>query len=93
MSQFASFLSGATSAGFVLASVFFLRFWRRTHDGLFAAFSAAFLLLAINQTMITLGGVPSEYQSWVYLLKFAAFALLILAIVSKNIGGHPLGRK
>jgi hypothetical protein len=60
---------------------------------LFAAFSAAFLLLAANQTMITLGGVPSEYQTWVYLLKLAAFALLILAIVSKNLGQRPFDRK
>lgn len=88
-----SFLSGATAAGFVLASVFFLRFWRRTHDHLFAAFSAAFLLFALNQTMITVGGVPSEYQSWVYLLKLLAFALLILAIVSKNLGRRPFERK
>ena len=93
MSQLASFLSGATAAGFVLASVFFLRFWGRTQDGLFAAFSAAFLLFAANQTMITLGGVPSEYQSWVYLLKLAAFALLILAIISQNLGRRPFGRQ
>ena len=93
MSLIESFLSGATAAGFVLASVFFLRFWRRTHDELFAAFSAAFLLLALNQTMITLGGVPSEYQSWVYLLKLLAFALLILAIISKNVGQRPFGGK
>ncbi len=93
MSLLESFLSGAAVAGFVLASVFFLRFWRRTHDGLFAAFSAAFLLLAANQTMITIGGVPSEYQSWVYLLKLVAFALLILAIVSKNFGRRPFGGK
>jgi peptidoglycan/LPS O-acetylase OafA/YrhL len=93
MSQLASFLSGATAAGFVLAGVFFLRFWRRTQDRLFAAFSAAFLLLAANQTMITLGGVPSEYQTWVYLPKLAAFALLILAIVSKNLGQRPFDRK
>lgn len=85
MSQLASFLSGATAGGFLLAAVFFLRFWRRTQDVLFAAFSAAFLLFAANQTMITLGGVPGEFQSWVYLLKLAAFAILILAIVGKNL--------
>jgi hypothetical protein len=29
----------------------------------------------------------------VYLLKLLAFALLILAIVSKNLGHRPFGRK
>jgi hypothetical protein len=39
------------------------------------------------------GGIPSEYQSWVYLLKLVAFALLILAIVYKTFDGRPFGRK
>jgi len=92
MAHLADFLSGATAAGFLLASLFFLRFWRRTGDTLFAAFSAAFLLLAANQTMITLANVPREYQSWIYLLKLAAFGLLIIAIVGKNLTRPPVGR-
>ena len=40
------FLSGSVTFGFLLAALFFLRFWRRTRDGLFLAFATAFLLLA-----------------------------------------------
>ena len=43
------FLSGAVTIGYVLAALFFVRFWRRTADRLFLAFAIAFGLLALNQ--------------------------------------------
>ena len=36
------FLSGAISMGFLVAAVFFLRFWRDTRDELFLAFALSF---------------------------------------------------
>jgi hypothetical protein len=36
------FVAGAVTMGFAVAGLFFLRFWRRTTDGLFLAFAAAF---------------------------------------------------
>ncbi len=82
----APFLAGVTTAGFAVAGLFFLRFWKRTRDVLFGAFGLCFILLAIHQSLITLAGIPEEYQSWAYLLKAAAFIVLIAAIVRKNIG-------
>lgn len=82
------FAAGAATAGFLIAGLFFFRFWRRTGDGLFAAFGTAFVLLAANQALITLWDIPLEYRSWVYLVKLAAFSLLIVAIVRKNLGGR-----
>jgi len=93
MTNLNAFLSGAITAGFVIASLFFCSFWRRTRDSLFAAFGAAFLLLAANQALITLAGIPEEHRSWVYLLRLAAFALLIIAIVRKNVGDSPFRRQ
>ena len=55
-----AFLSGAVSLGFLVAALFFLKFWRRTRDGLFLAFSAAFVLLALNQAIPALADIPSE---------------------------------
>jgi hypothetical protein len=72
--------------GFAVCAVFFLRFWRRTHDSLFLVFSIAFLLLALNQALTTLLGLPLEERSWLYLLRLAAFLIIIGAIVRKNIG-------
>ena len=79
------FVNGATTFGFLLASLFFLRFWRRTHDFLFAAFSVAFLLFALNQGLIALSGIPREDQSPIFLLRLAGFSLLIAAIIGKNL--------
>ena len=47
------FLSGAVALGFFTCCLFFLRFWRRTRDGLFLAFALAFSLLGLGQTIPT----------------------------------------
>ena len=78
------FLNGMTFMGFVIASVFFVRFWRRTRDPLFATFACAFLLFALNQFFVALAVVPREDQSVLYLLRLLGFGLLIVAIVWKN---------
>lgn len=80
------FVSGAITMGFVIAGLFFLRFWIRAHDGLFLVFAIAFWLLALNQGVAAMGGFHREELSWVYLLRLAAFCLIIAAIVRKNIG-------
>ena len=82
-----SFLSGAVSFGFLVAALFFLRFWRRTGDSLFAAFAGAFALLGLNQALLVVINVPAEERSWVYLLRIAAFVLILTAIAHKNRGG------
>jgi hypothetical protein len=79
-----NFLAGMVTMGFLVASLFFVRFWRRTHDVLFLVFGISFALLALNQALVALGGIPREDQSWVYLIRLAAFGLLIAAIVGKN---------
>ena len=84
----AQFLMGANTMAFVIAALFFLRFWRRTRDLLFLAFSVAFLLLAANQGLVALSEIPREDQGWFYLLRLAGFSLLIVAIVAKNMGAR-----
>jgi len=80
-----TFLSGAIAMGFLLSALFFVRFWRRTGDGLFAIFAAAFLLLTANQTLAALIDFGREELSWVYLLRLAGFCLIISGIAAKNI--------
>jgi Family of unknown function (DUF5985) len=79
-----AFLSGAITLGFLLAGLFFLRFWRRTRDGLFLAFALAFWLLGVNQALLAFSRIPVEERSWLYLLRLAAFALILIAIAFKN---------
>jgi len=78
------FLAGAITFGFLIAGLYFLRFWSRTRDGLFIAFALAFWLLGLNQALITLTDIPVEERSSLYLLRLAAFSLIIGAIILKN---------
>lgn len=79
-----NFASGMVTMGFLLAGLFFLKFFVQSRDRLFLAFATAFWLLAINQTLVTVAGVPGDEVSWLYLLRLAAFTLIAVAIVRKN---------
>jgi len=79
-----AFLTGAVTMGYAIASLFFLRFWRRTQDGLFLAFAAAFFLLALNALLVAMANVPIENRFTLYLLRLAAFGIIIWAVVQKN---------
>jgi hypothetical protein len=81
------FASGLIAMGFLVAAVFFLRYWRQTADGLFLAFAAAFALLALNQTLLAFSRVPLEERSPLYLLRLAAFVVIIAAVLAKNVSG------
>lgn len=78
------FLSGMVVMGFLTAALFFLRFWKRTRDRLFAAFALAFALLGLTQALLAFSTVPVEERSWLYLLRLAAFTVILLAIWDKN---------
>jgi membrane-associated PAP2 superfamily phosphatase len=78
------FLSGAVTAGFVVAGLFFLRFWKRTRDGLFIAFALAFWLLGLTQALLAFTSIPVEERSWLFLLRLAAFSLILTSIWRKN---------
>lgn len=81
---FAEFFSGAIAMGFLVCAVFFLRFWALNKDGFFLVFAIAFLLLALNHSLTTILGLPLEERSWLYLLRLAAFSMIIIAIVWQN---------
>jgi hypothetical protein len=78
--------AGLLTMGFLTSALFFLRFWRRTGDGLFACFALGFFLMACNQAILVLFHVPSEEQAGIYLLRLAAYGVIIAAILMKNLG-------
>jgi membrane-associated PAP2 superfamily phosphatase len=78
------FLAGAVAFGFVVCGLFFLRFWRRTRDELFLAFALAFGLLGLGQAILALSNIPTEERGSIYLIRLAAFALILIAILRKN---------
>ena len=79
------FLGGSVTLGYVIAGVFFLRFWRRTRDRLFLAFAVAFGLFAVNQALVHLLYVVSEPWHAVYLLRVVGFLVILAAILDKNL--------
>ncbi len=78
------FLSGAVALGFVACGLFFFRFWKRTRKQLFLAFSLAFVLLGAAQTVLALANIPTEERGSLYLIRLAAFTLILVAIYRKN---------
>jgi hypothetical protein len=82
------FLAGAVTLGYAVASVFFLRFWRKTADRLFLAFSAAFVLLALNQVLAAVLEFGDERTPYVYSLRVLGFVLILWAIIDKNLSGR-----
>ena len=78
------FLSGAVTFGFLIIGIFFLRFWSRTRDPLFFWFALAFWLLGGGQAVLALSNIPVEERSSVYLIRLAAFSLILFAIFRKN---------
>jgi hypothetical protein len=83
-----SYLAGAVTVGFLVAALFFLRFWRRTHDRLFLAFAAAFALLALNQALAWHLGAGDEFTPFTYLLRVLGFVLILWAIIDKNLSSR-----
>jgi hypothetical protein len=77
-------ISGMLAGGYAVVALFFLRFWRNSHDRLFVMFAAAFTLLSIQRVAISITEAWMEDQSALYLIRLFAFVLIIAAIVDKN---------
>lgn len=81
-----SVVSGFLVAGYAVAGLFFLRFWRDTRDRLFGIFAAAFWLLAAQRLALALSADPTGDQLLLYGIRLLAFVLILIAIVDKNRG-------
>lgn len=93
------FINGGMMIACLVAALFFVRFFTATRDRLFAAFAAAFTLLAVERMLLVPIDPASEARTWVFLIRLVAFLVIVLAIADKNRatrpppGGHrPLDR-
>ncbi|MET3665353.1 DUF5985 family protein [Caulobacter sp. 1776] len=82
-------VAGGLATGFLVLAAFFLRFWGRTRERLFLAFSAAFALMALNQALPVVLNIPQEERGGIYLIRLAAFLLIIVAVIGKNLKRDP----
>ncbi len=84
-----SFLQGAIATAFIIAGVFFLRYWKETRDRLFMLFALAFGLLGLNRGLLVAFSQAHEDNYHLYLIRLIAFLIIIAAIVDKNIQRNP----
>lgn len=81
------FLAGAATFSLIVISLFFLRFWKRTGDRLFLYFAGAFVFLMFERIVRAIMAVETAETEWtpyVYMIRLAAFVLIIIAIADKN---------
>lgn len=78
------FMMGAIAMASVIVAVFFLRFWHDTGDRLFVIFAVAFVLLGVTRLGLALSPEHSEGETSWYWVRFAAFLLILAAIIDKN---------
>ena len=79
-----AFLYGALFSAAAVAGLFFLRFWRTTADRLFLAFALAFWMMALQWLGVGLMGVQDESRHYFFLVRLAAFVLILVAVWDKN---------
>jgi surface polysaccharide O-acyltransferase-like enzyme len=78
------FLGGMLAMGYLVAGVFFLRYWRRTSERLFASFAVALFILALQRALLAAEIAIIEDDTWYYGLRLLAFVIILWAIVDKN---------
>jgi hypothetical protein len=84
-----SFLLGVIATTSLTAGVFFLKFWKQTHDSLFLAFGIAFIVEALNRCAVLFVDKPNEGSPFTYIVRLFAFLLILGAILKKNYGSRP----
>ena len=77
-------IAGTLLAGYAMVALFFLRFWATSRDRLFALFALAFGVLAVQHLALALTNETMEDQTVFYLLRLAAFIIIVIAIIDKN---------
>ena len=77
-------LSGGASVAWLIAGLFFLRFWRQTRDSFFLYFTAAFWLEATSRVVAAFLLSTSEDEPILYVVRLISYGLVIVAIWQKN---------
>jgi uncharacterized membrane protein HdeD (DUF308 family) len=84
----AGFLLGVIATASLTAGIFFLKFWRKTHDSFFLAFAASFIIEGLNRSAVLLVNKPNEGSPWTYLVRLLSLLLILIAILRKNYSGR-----
>lgn len=77
-------VSGAIAMGSLVIALFFLRFWRSTRDRFFLYFALSFSIEGLHRIYIVLSPTQDEGMPLHYLVRLAAYLLILWAIAEKN---------
>ncbi|QOZ78745.1 hypothetical protein XH83_26990 [Bradyrhizobium sp. CCBAU 53351] len=77
-------LSGATAFASFLASVHFLKFWRKSGDALFLFFAAAFAIDAVARFVLAVVQVTNASEPVFFIPRLITFGLIAFSIAGKN---------
>ena len=77
------FFMGAAAMASFIVGLFFLRFWTRSRDRLFAIFALAFWLLGLIRVGLVYMQDTDEGQ-YLYWVRLTAYLLIVFAILDKN---------
>lgn len=80
------FLLGVVTAAYLLAALYFLRFWRSTRDSLFLAFAVFFGIQGGSSMFIVSLSHPNEGSLWIGLVRLLSILAVLGAILWKNVG-------
>jgi hypothetical protein len=89
MANLGDLLSGALAFGSSVAGLFFFRFWRATRDRLLGCFAVAFWLLGLHWMLLGLTDPSYEHRPVLYVVRLAAFVMVLLGIIEKNRTERP----
>lgn len=82
-------LIGAIAMAYFTASLFFLHFWKTTHDRFFLFFTLSFGLEGGGRVMLGLNLYSSEQEPALYLIRLLSFLIILWAIIDKNWRRYP----
>ena len=77
------FILGILVMASLIIGLFFLRFWRKSRDRLFAFFAGTFWLLGINWLVLVFYRWDEPTRG-LYVIRLVAFLLLLIGIIDKN---------
>jgi hypothetical protein len=89
MQMMNQFMLGAVVLACAAAGLFFLRFWRKTADRLFAIFAIAFFTLGLNWLALAFTDPEAEIRTALYFVRLLAFIFILLGIWDKNRSRPP----
>lgn len=79
------FLLGAIAMASFAVGLFFMRYWRSTHDRFFLMFALSFFIEAVNRTDMAISQSWNEESLPIhYAVRLLSYALILLAIWGKN---------